>query len=41
FYIEIPLTAVYVILAFLIMSILVFLIALFYALFWRFLSEPH
>jgi cytochrome d ubiquinol oxidase subunit I len=41
FYIEIPLTAVYVILAFLIMSILVFLIALFYALFRRFLSEPH
>jgi cytochrome d ubiquinol oxidase subunit I len=40
FYIEIPMAAVYVILGFLLLSILVFLSALFYALFRRFLSEP-
>jgi cytochrome d ubiquinol oxidase subunit I len=41
FYMEISMTAVYIILAFLILSILIFLAAVFYALFRRFLSEPH
>jgi len=41
FYIEIPMLTVYVILLFLIISILTFLAALFYALFRRFLAEPQ